>query len=137
MGTAASMNKPYKLAVKAIICDSAGRCLLIRRSQANQHFVGKWEWPGGKVDAGEDLSAALTREVREETALEVEVTGLAGAVHYEMPKVHVILLCLAARAGPERARAVRLDRIHARVPCRRHGADRRHRPGNHCLQAGR
>jgi 8-oxo-dGTP diphosphatase len=90
-------KKPFGLAVKAVICDDHNRCLLIRRSSANRHFVGAWEWPGGKVDSGEDLATALVREVREETALAVEITGLAGAVHCEMAAVHVILLCLEAR----------------------------------------
>ena len=79
------MNKPYKMAVKAIIRDSAGRCLLIRRSPANKHFVGVWEWPGGKVDHGEDFAEAVVREAREETSLEVEITGIGGVTGFEMP----------------------------------------------------
>jgi len=88
--------KPYKLAVKAAIADDAGRCLLIRRSAQSRHFAGQWEWPGGKVDPGEEFAMALVREVREETRLDVEIAGLVGAVHSEMPLVHVILLCLEA-----------------------------------------
>ncbi|MFH0953776.1 MAG: NUDIX domain-containing protein [Verrucomicrobiota bacterium] len=95
-------TKPFRLAVKAVILDEQGRCLLIRRSAHNRNFVGRWQWPGGKVDAGEDFATALTREVMEETNLQVEITGLAGATHFEMPAVHVILLCLEARlAGGE------------------------------------
>jgi 8-oxo-dGTP diphosphatase len=90
-------TKPYRLAVKAVIVDSQNRCLLIRRSRACHYFVGQWEWPGGKPDKAEDFTTALTREVREETSLEVEVCGLAGAAEFEMPAVHVILLCLEAR----------------------------------------
>lgn len=94
--------KPFRLAVKAVILDEQGRCLLIRRSAHNRNFVGRWEWPGGKVDPGEDFATALKREVMEETGLQVEITGLAGATHFEMPAVHVILLCLEARpAGGE------------------------------------
>jgi 8-oxo-dGTP diphosphatase len=83
--------------VKAVILDAAGGCLLIRRSAANLHFVGMWEWPGGKVDSGEDFATAVVRETREETSLEVEITGLVGATHFEMPKVNVILLCMETR----------------------------------------
>ncbi len=89
--------KPYKLAVKAVIEDDDGRCLLIRRSRESRHFAGQWEWPGGKVDPGEDFPTALVREVSEETGLDVEITGLVGAVHSEMPQIHVILLCMTAR----------------------------------------
>ena len=91
------MEKPFSLAVKAIILDAGGRCLLVRRSIANLHFVGMWEWPGGKVDPGEDFASAVIRETREETSLEVEITGLAGATHFEMPKVNVVLLCMETR----------------------------------------
>ncbi|HEY3863020.1 MAG TPA: NUDIX domain-containing protein [Verrucomicrobiae bacterium] len=90
-------SKPFSLAVKAVIVDAQGRCLLVRRSRENRAFTGAWEWPGGKVDAGETFDAAVIRETREETSLTVEITGLAGATQFEMPNVHVILLCMEAR----------------------------------------
>lgn len=89
--------KPFVLAVKAVIFDEQQRCLLIRRSSHNRNFIGCWEWPGGKVDPGEDFAAAVLREAREEIALNIEITGLAGATQFEMPKVNVVLLCLEAR----------------------------------------
>ncbi len=92
------MSKPYKLAVKAIILDQQNRCLLIRRSTACRSFVGKWEWPGGKLDDGEDFATALVREVHEETSLGIEITEFAGATGFEMPALHVVLLCMEARA---------------------------------------
>ncbi|MBI5386197.1 MAG: NUDIX domain-containing protein [Verrucomicrobia bacterium] len=91
------MKKPFKLAVKAVILDGEDRCLLIRRSQHCRHFTGQWEWPGGKPDPGEDFTTALVREVREETSLEVDITGLAGATTFEMSALHVVLLCMEAR----------------------------------------
>lgn len=89
--------KPYSLAVKAVIVDEAGRCLMVRRSPVNRHFVGCWEWPGGKVDPGEAFDVAVLREVREETGLAAEITGFAGATSFEMPKVNVTLICMEAR----------------------------------------
>jgi 8-oxo-dGTP diphosphatase len=90
-------NKSFKLAVKAVIFDEQQRCLLLRRSRANKHFVGAWEWPGGKVDNGEAFADAVLRETREETSLEIEISGLAGATQFEMPAVNVVLLCMEAR----------------------------------------
>lgn len=90
-------SRPFGLAVKAVIADAEGRCLLLRRSPANTHFVGCWEWPGGKVDPGEEFASAVVRETKEETGLDVEITGLAGAIAFEMPKIHVVLLCMEAR----------------------------------------
>lgn len=88
---------PYSLAVKAVIMNEAGETLLLRRSPSNTSFVGCWEWPGGKVDPGEDFATAVVRETKEETGLDIEITGLAGATEFEMPKVHVVLLCMEAR----------------------------------------
>ena len=90
-------EKPWSLAVKAVVFDPEGCCLLVRRSAHNRNFVGMWEWPGGKVDPGEDFATAIHREVAEEAGLTVELTGLAGATEFEMPKVNVVLLCMEAR----------------------------------------
>jgi 8-oxo-dGTP diphosphatase len=92
------MGKPYSLAVRAVLADEAGQCLLVRRSGTCGHFTGAWEWPGGKLDAGEDFASAIAREVREEVGLDVELTGLAGATEFEMEKLHVVVLCMTARA---------------------------------------
>jgi len=75
---------------------------LLRRSAVNKHFVGCWEWPGGKVDAGEDFAHAVVREAREESGLEVELTGVAGVTEFEIEKVHVVVLAMDVRvAGGE------------------------------------
>ena len=92
-----SSPKPFSMAVKAVILDEEGRCLLIRRSARNKNFAGCWEWPGGKLDPGESFATGLQREVMEECGLTVELTGLAGAVEFEMPAVRVVLLCMEAR----------------------------------------
>lgn len=52
----------------------AGRALLIRRGK--QPLYGRWVVPGGTVELGEPLAAALVREMREETCLEVEPVEL-------------------------------------------------------------
>ena len=91
-------GKPYVLAVKALITRADGKCLLVRRSRPDRHFAGQWEWPGGKVDPGEDFVTALHREVAEETGLTVELCGFAGADCFEMPKAQVVNLCMEARA---------------------------------------
>ena len=89
-------SKPIRMVVKAVLLDAAGRCLVLRRSPANRGFVGFWEWPGGKLEPGEDFTDGLRRELRE-TGLEAEFTGLAGASEFEMPAARMILVCLCAR----------------------------------------
>jgi 8-oxo-dGTP diphosphatase len=58
------------VAVGAVIIDGE-RVLLIKR--ANDPSKGEWSLPGGVVEVGESLEAALAREVREETCLDVTV----------------------------------------------------------------
>lgn len=59
-----------------VIHDDAGRMLLARRARAP--FLGRWEMPGGFVDACEHPADAARREVREELGLELTLTGLVG-----------------------------------------------------------
>ena len=58
--------------------DDAGRLLLIKRG--HEPAAGLWSIPGGRIEAGESDVAALVREVREETGLEVAAGRLLGAV---------------------------------------------------------
>lgn len=59
--------------VAAVIRNVRGEILLIRRADD-----GRWGLPAGAVDPGESPAAALVREVREETGLEVEPVGVMG-----------------------------------------------------------
>ena len=70
--------------VRAIIRDSEGRHLLLRRSKMSRRFPGMWEWPGGKCGAVEGVREALRREVQEETGLQIEVLGEFGVYLQEI-----------------------------------------------------
>jgi 8-oxo-dGTP diphosphatase len=60
--------------VAAVIEDSDGRLLLCRRPDHKRHG-GLWEFPGGKIEPGEDTLEATRRELAEELALEVLDVG--------------------------------------------------------------
>lgn len=64
--------------VGGLAYDDEGRLLLVRR--ANDPGRGRWSLPGGRVEPGEDDAAALVREMREETGLDVEPGPLVGRV---------------------------------------------------------
>ncbi|WP_037912140.1 NUDIX hydrolase [Actinacidiphila yeochonensis] len=70
------------VAASAVVTDERGRVLLQRRRDS-----GLWALPGGGMDMGDSLPGAAVREVREETGLDVEITGLVGT--YTDPR-HVI-----------------------------------------------
>jgi 8-oxo-dGTP diphosphatase len=59
------VSKPVVLVVAGALCDREGRVLIAERP-AGKHMAGRWEFPGGKVGAGESEEAALGRELQEE-----------------------------------------------------------------------
>jgi 8-oxo-dGTP diphosphatase len=64
--------------VAAALVDGQGRVLLQQRPPGSA-MAGLWEFPGGKVEAGEGLEAALVRELREELGIQVPPAALAPA----------------------------------------------------------
>lgn len=56
-------------------------------------FKGGWEFPGGKIEAGETPEAALKREIEEELATEISVGQYLGTVEYDYPSFHLSMRC--------------------------------------------
>ena len=65
-----------------ILIDGVGRVLVTRRAPDAQQG-GLWEFPGGKVEAGETLLEALARELREELGVLVETTEALIALEHD------------------------------------------------------
>lgn len=110
-------DKPFRLAVKALVRDQQGeKILLIRRSAQSRQFKGKWDLPGGKVDAGESFDEALRREVAEETGVEISVDALAGALEFETPGARLAVLVMECRQLSGEVRLSDEHDAHAWVP---------------------
>ena len=62
-------------------------------------WKGWWEFPGGKIEAGESASAALVREIREELCAVVSVGERVAVVDYDYPDFHLCMECFAARVS--------------------------------------
>ena len=93
--------------VGALVVDDHARHLLVLRG--HEPGRGLWSIPGGKVEHGESDEAAVVREVREETGLDVVVDAFVGYVERDAPAgVYAIrdYSChLAPHIRPEDARA--------------------------------
>jgi 8-oxo-dGTP diphosphatase len=66
-------------------------CFLVTRRQAGVHLAGLWEFPGGKVAAGESHEQALRREMLEELGTDVEVRAAVSSAAHAYDDRHVTL----------------------------------------------
>lgn len=84
---------PVPVAV-AVIRDTMGRVLVARRSP-HQHAGGKLEFPGGKIESGESVEAALVRELEEELGLQVAPEDVSRepliVIEHAYPEKRVVL----------------------------------------------
>ena len=77
--------------VAAVIRDREGRIFATQRGYGP--YKDGWEFPGGKIEAGETPEEALKREIREELDAEIEVGESAGRIEYDYPEFHLSMDC--------------------------------------------
>ena len=117
----ADRKRPIVIVAACALLDREGAVLLAQRP-AGRPLAGLWEFPGGKVEAGEQPEEALIRELREELGIEIakeDLTPLTFASH-AYPDFHLLMpvyLCrrwqgrLTAHEGQELL-WVRPDTLH-------------------------
>jgi ADP-ribose pyrophosphatase YjhB (NUDIX family) len=95
------------------ICTVDGGIVLLRRTIEPR--VGKWVFPGGFVDRGEQVAAAAVRETREECHLRVTLNGILDV--YSYPGSEVVIVVYAAEVvGGELAAGDECDEARAFTP---------------------
>lgn len=77
--------------VAAIICDTEGRIFATQRGYGD--YKDFWEFPGGKMEAGESAEDALKREIWEELETRIAVERLVQTVEWDYPKFHLTMHC--------------------------------------------
>jgi 8-oxo-dGTP diphosphatase len=90
--------------VCAVIENPEDGCVLACRRPQGKHLAGLWEFPGGKVDAGESPEAALVREIREELGVAVTVGRALEPVLWSYEKGAIRLmpyLCFITDGSPQ------------------------------------
>ena len=85
------MGNRKSIEVVAAVIEDGGRIFATQRGYGE--FKDMWEFPGGKVEAGESREEALRREIREELDTEIAVGKLLCTVEYDYPSFHLTMHC--------------------------------------------
>ena len=81
--------------VAAIIHDNNNRIFATQRGSGD--WKDYWEFPGGKIEAGETPEDALKREILEELDTKIAVERLIDTVEWDYPKFHLTMHCFLCR----------------------------------------
>ncbi len=80
-----------RIEVVAAIIRREGRVFATQRGHGE--WKDWWEFPGGKMEAGESAEEALMREIREELSTEISVDEMLCTIEYDYPKFHLTMHC--------------------------------------------
>jgi 8-oxo-dGTP diphosphatase len=88
------MNTKKHICVAAALLFQNGKIFATKRGDSPYPYVAhKYEFPGGKIEAGEKPEQALIREIKEELAVKIEVGELLHTVEYDYPTFHLTMHC--------------------------------------------
>ena len=92
------MSKPIQVVAAVIIRDDKTLC--VQRGKHIRDYVSlKWEFPGGKIEPGEDREQALRREIREELDVEIGNLEYFTTVKHAYPDFHLVMYAYTCSIG--------------------------------------
>lgn len=77
------LNSHKEVTIAVALIEHGGKILLTQRNDPNPMWDKKWEFPGGKIEQGEDRETAVRREVFEETGLRLNSTTYLGCHEHD------------------------------------------------------
>ncbi len=77
--------------IKAV--NENGELIIFATQRGYGEFKGGWEFPGGKIEAGESPKEAIRREIMEELDTEIAVGELIDTIEYDYPTFHLSMDC--------------------------------------------
>ncbi|MCE9573480.1 MAG: (deoxy)nucleoside triphosphate pyrophosphohydrolase [Deltaproteobacteria bacterium] len=99
------MTRARKLVVAGLIATDDGRVLITQR-KADQALPLQWEFPGGKIEAGESPEVALARELREELGAAIAIGRVWDVMFHAYPEYDVLMLVYRCKVVVDEPRAV-------------------------------
>lgn len=105
------MSRPYRIPVVAALLERDGKVLVCQRKAGARHEL-KWEFPGGKVEAGESPRVALARELREELGIDATIGRELTRYEVAYPKgVSILLIFLAVKSFRGELKPIEFEQI--------------------------
>lgn len=100
-----------QLVVTAAVIERNGLILLAQRKPGT-HMGLKWEFPGGKLEWGEDPRAGLVREIREELGIVIEVGDVVEVVSHTYEDRHIVLMGYRCRYVSGEIQLLEVQDVH-------------------------
>jgi 8-oxo-dGTP diphosphatase len=94
------MNEKKHLNVVAAVVTDNDKYLCMQRTRSKLSYITEhWEFPGGKIEDGEDPKQTLEREIKEEMDWSIEVGRCLGTVEHEYPDFSITLTAYLCKPG--------------------------------------
>ena len=125
MPRAPELSPPNRIKVVVLVLENNQGDILLTQRKSHQHLAGYWEFPGGKIEAGESATTALQRECKEELNYHVSAARQILNIHHDYPTMSVELLVyheisinpkVTAAENQPMKWVMKADLIHCKLP---------------------